>query len=225
MDPKILKVIKGLEKKSAQQKKIEHDLAEKDKMLAITYDTGKFINIMLRSLNAKRVLEVGLSHGFSTLWIADAVKSNLEKQMPSGRRQKKYPKYIKTIEHSKEKINIAKKNFSEAGISDLIEIKQGFALDLLNSIKKKTKESRTGSNKFEFIFLDADKENLKKYFDICFYILKPGGIILTDNMLYPTKYSSKMKSYKQHILRQYKGNLESVTVPIGNGEEVTMKSV
>jgi caffeoyl-CoA O-methyltransferase len=74
---------------------------------------------------------------------------------------------------------------------------------------------------FDFIFLDADKENLPEYFDLSISIVKKGGIIVTDNVLYPEQYRSNMSKYIEHIRK--KDFVQSVTVPIGHGEEVSLK--
>ena len=74
---------------------------------------------------------------------------------------------------------------------------------------------------FDFVFLDADKENLTKYFDLTLPLLKKGGFIVTDNILYPEEYRPTMSQYVKYI-----GDNElvtSVTVPIGYGEELTLK--
>ncbi|HEX5981783.1 MAG TPA: O-methyltransferase, partial [Nitrososphaeraceae archaeon] len=66
-----------------------------------------------------------------------------------------------------------------------------------------------------------DKENLRYYFDLVLPMLRVGGIIATDNMLYPEEYRPMMIDYTNYI--KNKPNIESVMVPIGNGEELTIK--
>src|SRR5688572_15080956 len=129
-------------------------------MLAITADTGMFFSILLKAVKARRVLEVGTSAGFSTLWLTDAVGKN-------GR--------VTTIEMDPVKIERARKNFRQAGVEKLIEIRQGIALDMLRQLK----------GKFDFVLLDADKENIIKYFDLVLPLVRKGGIIAADNMLFP----------------------------------------
>jgi predicted O-methyltransferase YrrM len=74
---------------------------------------------------------------------------------------------------------------------------------------------------FDFVLIDADKENVKEYFDLVLPLLKVGGIIATDNMHYPKKYRHIMRRYSRHIAK--KPNVWSVTLPIGNGEEISIK--
>ena len=74
---------------------------------------------------------------------------------------------------------------------------------------------------FDFVLIDADKENVIEYFDMILPMVSVGGVIITDNMLYPEKYSENMKKYALHI--QANQNVRTITSPIGNGEEITVK--
>jgi predicted O-methyltransferase YrrM len=165
-------------------------------MLAITADTGMFFSILLKAIRARRVLEVGTSVGFSTLWLADAVGR-------SGR--------VVTIEMDRTKIEKARKNFRQAGVEKIIEIKRGVALDVLRSLR----------GRFDFVLLDADKENIIRYFDLVMPLVRKGGIITADNMLFPPHYRPQMKKYARYV--RSISNVQSVTVPIGMGEEITIK--
>lgn len=176
-------------------------VAPHNEMLAITFDTGVFFSIMLKAMRAKRILEIGMSTGFSTIWFADAAMSSAGKP------------HIITIESSPEKIKRAKKNFHQAGVDDVIEIRQGVALDVLRKIKKK--------NYFDFVFIDADKENIREYFDLVLPMTRVGRVIVADNMLFPEHYRLHMDRYARYVSRNV--NVQSVTVPVGMGEEVTLK--
>ena len=71
------------------------------------------------------------------------------------------------------------------------------------------------------MLIDADKENIIEYFDLILPMLSIKGVIMTDNMLYPEKYKSDMKKFSEHIKKN--PNLHTITSPIGNGEEITIK--
>jgi predicted O-methyltransferase YrrM len=172
------------------------DVPHRQQMLAITADTGMFFSILLKAIKARRVLEVGMSVGFSTLWFADAVGKG-------GR--------IVTIEMDPLKIEKARKNFREAGVDKMIEIRQGVALDVLRKLR----------DRFDFVLLDADKENIIRYFDLVLPLVRSGGMIAADNMLFPPPYRPAMKKYARHV--RSRRNVQSVTVPIGMGEEITIK--
>jgi caffeoyl-CoA O-methyltransferase len=199
---KIAQVLHSLEKRANYEKEnftmIHHD----KRMLAITRDTGIFYNTLLKIQKPKKILEIGTSFGYSTLWFASAI----------GKKSK-----IITVEKNPKKIKFAKKNFQKAGVSDMIEIKEGIAKDILIQLgkSKRTKES------FDFIFIDADKEEYPFYFDICLPMLKKGGIIAADNIIFPRKFKKHIKKYLEHI-NEIK-DIQSITIPIGNGQEISFK--
>lgn len=206
MDKKITSVLNELNKQAEREKNGETQTPREEQMLAITEDTGKFLNILCRGIGAKFVLEIGTSVGFSTIWLAEAVKENNGK--------------VITIEQDQNKIVRAKKNFDNAGVSEFVQIKHGKAIDLIMELKSTIAEGKI--QKFDVVFIDADKENLKEYFDILIKIIKINGLIITDNILYPEKFRSLMQDYKRYINSMT--NVRSVTVPIGNGEEISLKT-
>ncbi len=164
-----------------------------------------FYNIMLKSINAKKILEIGMSVGYSGLWFADAVMSNTQSD---GQ--------IITIDRERFKIDNAKKNFEEAGVSSLIKIRDGDARKVLHDIKEEF-----GKNYFDFIFIDADKESYIEYFDLCLPLVRKGGMIGADNILLPERFNEMMVDYLSHV--RSNPNVQSVTIPIDNGEEITIK--
>ena len=164
-----------------------------------------FYNVLLKSINAKKILEIGMSVGYSGLWFADAVMSNTQS---NGQ--------IITIDREKFKIDKATQNFEEAGVRSLIEVKQGEARKILHEIKEEF-----GENYFDFIFIDADKESYIEYFDLCLPLVRKNGIIGADNILFPERFNEMMGDYLSHVRNN--PNVQSITVPIDNGEEITIK--
>ncbi len=198
VDSKVLSVIARLNRQSNRERSGRVKVAPDQEMLTITADTGMFFSVLLKAIKARSILEVGTSTGFSTLWFADAMDKSQSTR-------------IITIEMNPQKVERALKNFKVAGLDKMIEIKQGIALDLLYKLK----------GKFDFVFLDADKENIIRYFDIVLPMVRIGGIVAADNMLYPDHYRPAMRKYARHM--HTKPNVQSVTVPIGMGEEITIK--
>ena len=196
MDERIARVLDRLDRESQEEKSRKRDVPPGDRMLAITEDTGRFLNMLLYGNGFANVLEVGTSVGYSTIWMAEAVYRN------GGR--------VTTIEQSPSKVQRARKNFEEAGISN-VGVLVGGASDVLRQLK----------GMFDFAFIDADKENVVEYFDRALDLIRPGGMILVDNMLYPKKYRGIMDDLRRHI--RSKDGVRTVTVPIGNGEELTLK--
>jgi len=215
MRSRIVKVLTELEKQSVLERSGLAEVSHEDSMLAITSDTGKFFSILLSAMNTKKILEVGTSVGYSTLWLAYSFYQNKENSRLSKGN-------ITTIDNNPLKIKKAATNFKNAGVSGLIEIIEGNALKVLNQLSNHVKENPDDQSQyFDLIFLDADKENLQEYFDLAISIVKKGGVIVTDNVLYPEEYRPSMSKYIEHIRK--KDFVQSVTVPIGHGEEVSLK--
>lgn len=206
MNPKILKVLNSLEKKSQYELKHYHEINHDERMLAITMDTGIFYNTLLRAAKPKRILEIGTSTGYSTLWFADAVLNQNSK--------------IITIEENSNKIRVATRNFEKAGVSQIIQIKHGKAKQILIQLLTELKHSKT-KKYFDFIFIDADKEQYKFYFDTSLQMLKKDGIIAADNIIYPTRFQKHIKKYLTHVKKNR--NVQTSVLPIGNGQQISIK--
>lgn len=185
-----------------------------DMMLAITADTGMFFNIMLKAIKSRSVLEVGTSTGYSTLWFADALMHNTQNY-------ERVEKSIITIDDNLSKIKRARRNFDEAGVKNIIEILEGEAHGILSKMLKDYQNNESNARMFDFVFLDADKENAIDYFELTLPMLKVGGIIAADNIIHPEICVPDMTKYANYV--KNKPNVQSVTVPIGNGEEITIK--
>jgi caffeoyl-CoA O-methyltransferase len=215
MDSNLWRVLNRLEERSKLERSGKVSVLRRNMMLAITYETGLFFNILLKAMKAKRALEIGTSTGYSALWLAEALLHN---KTSNKSRRLDSDKALITIEKDPRKIKRASKNFSDAKVSDKIYLMGGPALENLLKLSKRTLKNKS---LFDFIFLDADKENLKQYFDLVLPLLRDGGIIATDNVLYPEDYRPIMKSFLKYV--RAKPDIKSVTIPIGHGEEITTK--
>ena len=205
INEKIQNVLSRLEKDIDYENSHRDEVPSEKRLNCISKNIGMFYNILLKSINAKNILEIGMSVGYSGLWFADAVMSN--KQL-NGQ--------IITIDREKFKIDSARRNFEDAGADSLIKIREGEARKILHEIKAEFNE-----NYFDFIFIDADKESYIEYFDLCLPLVRKGGIIGADNILFPERFNEMMADYLSHV--RSKSNVQSVTIPIDNGEEVTIK--
>jgi len=204
INEKIQNVLSRLEKDIDYEEMHRDKIPSEKRLNCISKNIGTFYNIMLKSINAKNILEIGMSVGYSGLWFADAIMSNTK----DGQ--------IITIDREQFKIDSATRNFEEAGVSSLIKIREGEARKILHEIKEEF-----GENYFDFIFIDADKESYIEYFDLCLPLVRKGGIIGADNILFPERFNKMMADYLSHVRNN--PNVQSVTVPIDNGEEVTIK--
>ena len=204
INEKIQNVLSRLEKDIDYENSHRDEVPSEKRLNCISKNIGIFYNIMLKSIHAKNILEIGMSVGYSGLWFADAIMSNTQ----DGK--------IITIDREQFKIDSATRNFEEAGVSSLIKIREGEARKILHEIKEEF-----GENYFDFIFIDADKESYIEYFDLCLPLVRKGGIIGADNILFPERFNEMMADYLSHV--KSNPNVQSVTVPIDNGEEVTIK--
>jgi len=204
INEKIQNVLSRLEKDIDYENSHRDEVPSEKRLNCISKNIGTFYNIMLKSIHAKNILEIGMSVGYSGLWFADAIMSNTK----DGQ--------IITIDREQFKIDSATRNFEEAGVSSLIKIREGEARKILHEIKEEF-----GENYFDFIFIDADKESYIEYFDLCLPLVRKGGIIAADNILFPERFNEMMADYLSHV--RSNPNVQSVTLPIDNGEEVTIK--
>lgn len=164
------------------------------RMLNITRDTGRLLWVIVRATAATRILEVGTSNGFSTIWLADAARST------GGR--------VTTLELHPEKVALARANLATAKLADLVEIIQGRATDTLAALP----------GPFDLVFLDADRPNYLTYLEMIVPKLRPGGLLIADNV---TSHAHELQDYLSRVKSH--SQLFSVTVPIGNGEEIALK--
>jgi len=204
LDSKIDTVLKKIEEQEKFEQENPYETPNPEKVLAIGRNTGIFYNVLLKSKNAKKILEIGMSAGYSTIWFAEAIS-------------KKTGGKIITIDQDKKKIERAKRNFEDAGLRDLIDIRHGDALEVLLDIKNESNSSES----FDFVFIDADKERYIQYFDIILPMVKPGGLIGADNILFPERFQKFANLYVKHVRKNPK--IRSVTIPIDNGEELSLK--
>lgn len=175
----------------------EHDAREVDrsrKMLNITPDTGRLLWILVRARRATRILEVGTSNGYSTIWLADAARGT------SGR--------VITLESNPEKITLARANLTEAGLTECVDLYEGDAADTLVPL----------SGPFDFIFLDANRSQYLKYLEMVFPKLASGGLLVADNVV---SHAQELAAYLACV-KSHPG-LFSMTLPIGKGEEISIK--
>jgi len=159
-------------------------------------DTGQFFYMLVLISKSKNILEVGTSNGYSTIWLGEAAQQNKGK--------------VTTIEISEHKVSMARENFKRARLDKTIKIVHG---DALNEISKL-------NEKFDFLFLDAIKEDYINYFKLAYPKLTKNAVIVADNAIMFEKY---MKEYLNFV-RNNKA-LKSVLVPIGSGVEFSLKLV
>ncbi|WP_462410752.1 O-methyltransferase [Neobacillus sp. Marseille-QA0830] len=136
-------------------------LTEKSKrMRNVTPKTGQLLSFMATVTQAKQILEIGTSNGYSTLWLADSAAKN------QG--------LVTTIEYSAAKANLAKINFEQAEMQESINL---VVQDAGRYIKQLQPRS------VDLIFLDSDRKEYVEWWSVLRTVLKQNGLIIVDNIL------------------------------------------
>ena len=170
------------------------EAARPKRMLNITRDTGRLLWILVRAMSATRILEVGTSNAFSTIWLADAARAT------GGR--------VTTLELNPEKIARARANLATAGLEGVVDIIEGPAADTLANLP----------SPFDLVFLDADRPSYVAYLELVVPKLRSGGILIADNA---TSHAQELQDYLRRVKSH--PQLFALTVPIGNGEEIALR--
>jgi len=128
----------------------------------VTPTQGKWLHMLARMIGARRILEIGTLGGYSTIWMARA--------LPAGGR-------LISLEFEPKHAEVARANIARAGLSDVVEIRVGAALDSLAKIEAE------GAEAFDLIFVDADKENNAAYLEWALKLSRRGTLIVVDNVI------------------------------------------
>lgn len=131
--------------------------------ISISPDEGRLLQVLLRAIGAKRVLEVGTLGGYSAIWMARALPSDGE---------------LLSIELDPDHAAFATRYITRAGLDSMVRIRVGRALEVLPALDGQL---------FDAVFLDADKEPLPTYLDWALRLVRPGGLIMADNALWGGK--------------------------------------
>lgn len=171
-------------------------------------EVGQFIKLVINQLNARNIIEVGTNVGYSSIFMSNVMENK-------GR--------VVTIERSEKFYLEAKENIKRFNLEKNIEVHFGDAVDILDHIE--------GS--FEVAFIDAAKSYYMEFFDKCAKMMKPGSIIISDNVLYQGMIASDslVVRRKKTLVRNLREYLEYISnddryvtsvLPLGDGLAVTL---
>ena len=156
----------------------------------ISRPTANFLNMMIKITQAKNVIEVGTSNGYSGIWLAKALKQTGGK--------------LTTIEFYEKRQSIAKENFKICGVDDVVRPIQGSACEVLASFDE--------NEKFDFVFIDACKREYVKYFEMIKPHLTPKALIVADNII---SHAAKVQDFIEAVDADDEFQYEILEVPGG----------
>lgn len=165
------------------------------RMLNITPDTGDFLAVLVKAVKARRILEIGTSNGYSTLWLADAAGSEGT---------------VTTVERAPAKIAMAHANFARAGLADRIEQREGDAGDILRMLD---------DGAYDVLFLDSLRTAYLAWWPDLKRVLREGGLLVVDNA---TSHPQEMADFVAAV--QGDSSFTTSLVPVGKGEFLAVKA-
>lgn len=172
--------------------------------MQIAPEQGQFMALLTRLTGAGRAIEIGTFTGYSSLCIADAMGSD---------------GYLLACDTSDEWTQVARRYWREAGLASRIELRLAPALDTLDA---EITAGRSGS--YDLAFIDADKENYINYYERCLQLIRRGGLILVDNVLWSGSVADAandepstvaIRAFNDHVLQDQRVDLS--LLPVADG--------
>jgi caffeoyl-CoA O-methyltransferase len=163
--------------------------------LAVSEEDGRFLRVLIASAGARRVLEIGAASGYSAIWMGMGLRDTGGK--------------LVTIEYDPERAREARENVRRAGLESVVEVIHGDAFKVIPSLP--------GS--FDLVFLDAWKPDYRKFFDLVFPRVTPGGLFLAHNVI---NKKSEMPDFLQ-IIHTHPQAVTSIVSPGFEGISMTYK--
>jgi len=178
------------------------------KKMQISVTQAYFMQLMIKINNVKKILEIGTFTGYSALSMALAMDAD---------------GLITCLDKNKETSDTANNFFKKANVSNKIDLLIGSAVENLNILINQNKS-------FDLIFIDADKENYIKYYDLAYQLLSNNGLILIDNVLWKGEVINNNKNDKiTNIIKDFNSyikndnRIDKTILPIGDGVTICRK--
>jgi predicted O-methyltransferase YrrM len=187
MDPRLRSLLEELHREG-----VEHDQHKRHRLERrrnLEPDSAAVLALLVRATGARQVLELGTSNGYSTLWLADAVRST------GGR--------VLSVDADAQRSGEAAQNLARAGLSELVELRiEDAALTL--------RETRAGS--WDVVFLDAERSAYTEYWPDLLRALRPGGLLVVDNVI---SHASELEQFRALVSAE--ARVSEALVPAGAG--------
>ena len=191
LDGRVRSVLERLELEDEQER--ARGLPPQERSRAVAPTTGRFLFALVAPQTDCEVLELGGSRGYSSIWLAAGVR------YLGGR--------LLSIENDPRKAEAWRQNIADAGLEDWADLIEGDALEALGTI----------DDVFDVVFIDAEKEDYERLFQLAREKVEPGALVVADNVL---SHAETLGAYSR--ARQADPTLESVTVPLDRGLELSV---
>ncbi|MGB3701136.1 MAG: O-methyltransferase [Anaerolineales bacterium] len=175
--------------------------------ISIKPEEGRFLQFLVRACGARKAVEIGTLGGYSGIWIARGL-------LPGGK--------LISLDREPKHAEVARTHFAAAGLSEVIEVRIGEALDLLSELSAEAP--------FDFVFIDADKDGYPAYFDWAVDHIRTGGVIAAHNAFrkgsvagikVDDDHSALMRQFNQDVAND--NRLISTIYPAGDGTLIGVK--
>jgi predicted O-methyltransferase YrrM len=188
LDARVRAVLARLEEEDRREG--DEGVARELRARQVARTTGQFLFALVAPQTDCEVLEIGGSRGYSTIWLAAGVRYF------GGR--------VLSLEHDPVKCEAWRRNIADAGLEDSADLIEGDAFETLPAI----------DDVFDVVFLDAEKDDYERLFELARGKVEPGALFVADNVL---SHADALGAYSQ--ARQEDPTLESVTIPLDRGLE------
>lgn len=177
----------------------------------IDRQAGALLQALIHTHKPQHILEVGTSNGYSAILMGKVAKT--------------YGGNIQTTEFFEERVQLARENIEKEGLSETVEVLQGDAMEILPSLvgapekllgltvkNPSVEEARTNLQPFDFVFLDANKEEYVAYFTYAIQLMPKGGIIIADNTI---SHRNKLSAFFEAVKNEPRANALELTIGTG----------
>jgi predicted O-methyltransferase YrrM len=202
IDPRVLTVLREYEAREQRENELMQTLSDEEQgrrrdemLLPVGPATGLLLNLLIKESGARRILEVGSSYGYSTVWLADAARAT------SG--------HVTSLELVAAKTEYGGAQLARVGLREYVQFEIGDALASLERLP----------GPFDFALIDLWKNLYVPVFELLHPKLTPGAIIVADNMLKPLGVRPQAQAYRERV--RAAAGMTSVLLPVGNGLEVS----
>lgn len=202
IDPSVLRVMEEYEARARRDEELWNKLSEAEVrarldefLLPVGRAAASLLNLIIKEGKARRILEVGSSYGYSTIWLAEAARA------VGGK--------VISLELRPAKVDYARSQLARVGLEGSVEFRIGDALDSLEQLP----------GPFDFVLIDLWKDLYVAVFERLYPKLAPGAIVIADNMLYPENVRLHAHAYRERV--RAAPEMNSVLLAVGNGLELS----